>query len=429
MQIFSLRTLASRASGPLFLALAVSFNTPSTHAEGTAKTEEVAQPVSATMNAPSGYSSKNSSEGRWFQLPSALPSGNLDNDTIWFKWYPAHGLSDSRKPAVLLFHPLGQPDQSPMHKYALYLAARGISAAVVMLPFHGDRLTSGENSFRHFVSPNTEADVAALQQCVADARTVTDWIVAQPNVDADRLGAIGISLGAIVTHLVMGQDERIKAGVAALGGGALKDSYRNSPLAHSKILYRLLTGSSDFGTVAPEDLKKLDAVDPITYAKNNSPRNVLMIEAARDIVVPPLSAEKLWAALDKKPPIQWVDSNHFSLISFGSTSVLRASTAYLESVWNGAPLAPRDIPTVSAPTLKFGFVMNLNSVITPAAQYQFFSLGKYQHRALFGANAGISGRGPFLGIAANVTPYLDIGAARRLGGERIRPYASLHFVY
>jgi dienelactone hydrolase len=391
-----------------------------------AQNEDNAGFVSATIDA----AANGAHEPRWVRLPSALPSGDADNDKIWFKWYPARGLKlNSSAPAVLLLHPLGEQGQTPMHKYARYLATRGISAAVVMLPFHDERLAPGENSFRHFVSPNIEQNVAALQQSVADARTVTDWMSTQPNVDTARMGAVGISLGAIITHLVMGQDERIKAGVAVLGGGALAESYKHSPLAHSKILYRLLTGSSDFGTVSPEALKKLDAVDPVTYAKNFPPRNVLMIEAARDIVVPPFSTEKLWQEFDKKPPIQWLDTNHFSPISLAKDSVLRASVAYLNAVWNGAPLAARDIPEVRAPTLKFGVVMNLDSVVTPAAQWQFFSLGTREHRALLGANLGMSGRGPFLGLAANVTPTFDIGLARRLGGERIRPYASLHFVY
>ena len=226
----------------------------------------------------------------------------------------------------------------------------------------------------------------------------------------------------------MGQDARVKAGVAALGGGALAESYRNSPLAQSKFLFRLFGNLGDFHQVTEDSFKRLDPVDPVTFAGQNQPRRVLMIEAARDIVITPKSAETLWAALGK-PPIQWVDANHFSLISFGGSSVLRAAVPYLQSVWNGAPLEARAIPRVTAPTLKFGFVMNLDSTITPAVQWQMWKAGTYQHHSFLNANLGMSGRGPFASVATTVTPYLDIGAARRFAGNRIRPYASLHFVY
>ena len=362
------------------------------------------------------------------QLPSELSSGDAVNDTIYFRWYEARGLVSGPAPAVILLHPLGRGDQSPMHEYARYLARRGISAAVMTLPFHGRRLAKGDGSLKHFINPDADQVVSTLQQSVSDARTVVSWMSTQANVDPEKIGGIGISIGAIVLHLVMGQDARVKAGVAALGGGALAESYRNSPLAQSKFLFRLFGNLGDFHQVTEDSFKRLDPVDPVTFAGQNQPRRVLMIEAARDIVITPKSAETLWAALGK-PPIQWVDANHFSLISFGGSSVLRAAVPYLQSVWNGAPLEARAIPRVTAPTLKFGFVMNLDSTITPAVQWQMWKAGTYQHHSFLNANLGMSGRGPFASVATTVTPYLDIGAARRFAGNRIRPYASLHFVY
>jgi len=362
------------------------------------------------------------------ELPSELPSGNAINDTVYFRWYPARSLTSQPSPAVILLHPLGREDQSPMQQYARYLSSRGISAAVLTLPYHGRRLSKGDGSLRHFINPDAEQVVSAMQQSVSDARTVVSWMSTQEGVDPQKIGGIGVSVGAIVLHLVMGQDARVKAGVAALGGGALAETYRGSPLAQSKLLSRLFGSSGDFSKVNPESYKLLDQIDPLTFAANNHPRRVLMIEAARDIVVPPRSAEVLWEALGK-PPIQWVDTNHFSVINFASNSVLRASVPYLQSVWNDRPLEARDIPNVHAPTFKFGVVMNLDSVITPAVQWQFLGLGTTRHRSFINANLGMSGRGPFGGVAATVTSYLDIGAARRFSGNRIRPYASLHFVY
>jgi hypothetical protein len=242
------------------------------------------------------------------------------------------------------------------------------------------------------------------------------------------MGAIGISIGAIVTHLAMGQDARLKAGVAALGGGDLAETYRSNPLAQWKQLLRLLGVANYKIKPTDADLEKLKVVDPLTYVDRNQPRRVLMVQAARDVIVSPHSAEVLWEKLGR-PPIQWLDTNHFAAIDLASESTARASIAYLNSVWNGVPLTRSEIPKAHAPTLKAGFVMNLDSAATPAVQWQFLGIGTWKHRTLIGANAGLSGRGPFLGVAANLTPYFDLGMGRRLNGNRFRPYASLHFVY
>jgi dienelactone hydrolase len=388
--------------------------------------ESASLPVSATIISQSVLQS--STTPREVELPSEFPSGDAVNDVIRFKWYPALGLDAARGPAVILLHPLGRENQSPMHQYARYLSRRGIACAVMTLPYHGARLPAGENTIHNFVSPDIERVVSTFKQSESDASTVLTWMSTQPEVDRERLGGVGISVGAIILHLLMGQDSRVKAGVAALGGGALAESYRNNPLAQSKLLFRLFSRSSNYGKVTTEELKRLDEVDPLTYAKSDPPRNVLMIEAARDIVVQPQSAQVLWEALGR-PPIQWIDTNHFAAIDLAKGSTMRAAAAYLKSVWDGEPLAPDDIPNVHAPTIKAGVVMNLDSIVTPAIQWQFAGVGKYQHRTLIGANVGMSGRGPFLGLAANVTSYFDLGIARRWNGNRIKPYASLHFVY
>ena len=347
-------------------------------------------------------------EPREVQLASQAPSGNATEDTIYVTWYPAKNAARLPAPAVILLHPLGRQDQSPMHEYARYLSARGIAAAVVTLPYHGRRLPKGDETYRHFIGGDPKLVEAAAQQSESDVRTVTDWMVAQPNVDAKRLGGIGISLGALALHVAMGQDARLVAGVAALGGGDLA---------------RIQRGSS----LSADDLARLEKLDPMAYAANNQPRHVLMIQAARDNVVPPQSAELLWNALGK-PPIQWLDTNHFSPINFGKGSILRAAIVYLNAVWDGTE-ATTKIPRVHAPTFKLGVLSGLDSHITPTIQWQFYGVGSYRHRNLFTANAGLSGRGPFLGIAATVSSYIDLGVARRLRGDRVTPYVSFHIVY
>jgi hypothetical protein len=49
---------------------------------------------------------------------------------------------------------------------------------------------------------------------VADDRATVDYLAQRPEVDADRIGCIGLSFGAYRTNLLAALDTRIKAGVS-----------------------------------------------------------------------------------------------------------------------------------------------------------------------------------------------------------------------
>jgi hypothetical protein len=118
----------------------------------------------------------------------------------------------------------------------------------------------------------------------------------------------------------MGKDDTLSAGVALLGGGNLPYLRRRSALFN-------------FPKPAPplgaEEKDLVRTVDPLTYAENNRPRQMLMVEAARDIVVPPHCARNLWKALDH-PPIRWIDTGHNGLV-LGAHSAMSASASYLKN--------------------------------------------------------------------------------------------------
>jgi hypothetical protein len=218
----------------------------------------------------------------------------------------------------------------------------------------------------------------------------------------------------------MGKDARISAGVAALGAGNFANNYKGS-LANRFFIKPRITGYD------AEDTAKLNRVDPLAFADQNQPRRVLMVQAARDAFLPPQYAQELWEALGK-PPIQWLDVNHTGL-SLGIGSLMKTAVAYLETAWGDEPTNLSNVPRVRVPTLKVGFMVGPDSKFTPALQWQFFSAGTRNHLPLLHANAGMSGHGPFLGVGTAVNQFVDVGVARRLSGDKIRPYASFHIVY
>jgi hypothetical protein len=287
------------------------------------------------------------------------------------------------------------------------------------LPYHMKRRPPGEKPQRRYTGPDVQQGVQALGQAAADTSVVVDWLREQPGVDPNRIGAVGASLGAVVSHLAMGKDERLSAGVALLGGGDLPY------LRHRSILFNFPRRA---GHLNAEERVLVKEVDPLTYADRNRPRHVLMVQAARDLVVPPRCGRELWKALGR-PPIRWLDTGHSGpLLAQGSA--MRATATYLHSVWGEESGQAAQAPKVYAPTIKAGTIFGLDSIVTPALTWQAYSLRQRRDQmSLVHADLGWSGRGPFLGLAATLNAYLDLGVGHRLRGAPIRPYASVHVAF
>ena len=67
-------------------------------------------------------------------------------------------------------------------------------------------------------------DTLGMHKMLYDAKRATDILVAQPNVDAKRIGAVGHSLGAKEALYLAAFDDRIQAAVASEGGLALRST-------------------------------------------------------------------------------------------------------------------------------------------------------------------------------------------------------------
>jgi len=353
-------------------------------------------------------------------LPTAQPGGNPINDRIWVSFFPANRF-DQPAPAVVLLHPLGEKHNRLLRRFARYLTERGIGAAVMTLPYHMQRLPPHDKPQRHFATLQIDRMVQSYTQSASDVSTVVNWLVRQPSVNPRQVGVIGVSLGAIIAHLAMGQDERLTAGVAILGGGNLADLYQRS------LLLQVLHPSTSL-KLSPEEEERLRSIDPLTYAHRNRPRKVLMIQAARDLLIPPADALLLWEALGR-PPVQWLDTNHYALL-LATDAIMKTSTEYLLAVWSDPGFNGHGLTPIHAPTLKLGFVTGLDAALTPALQWQVIVFATSRdHMSLLHANLGWSGRGAFLSLAITLNAFLDVGLARRFHRQTVRPYASFHIVF
>ena len=350
-------------------------------------------------------------------LPSAIHSGYPKNDVIHFTFYPAQDVNGQKAPAAILLHLLGGGIEVSQ-RFAKYLSVRGINAVVMQLPYHYDRAV-GRAPVKFYVSSDPKILAGAFNQAASDCSTIADWLQTQPEVNPDKLGIVGVSLGAIVTHLAMGRDARLNDGVAIVGGGDLKEIAQLSTLAK---LFLNVHKTIDPAKITEADLAQ---ADPLYYADKNRPRHILMIQAARDQIIPRKSSTELWKALGK-PPIQWLDIGHYGLF-LGVNSAENATYTFLTNNWNGTPDAP--IPRIYAPTIKTGLLFGLDSNVTPAVTFQYPLVKKSNHQSLFHADLGLSGRGPYAGVGYTVGRYLDLGYGRRLFGDKFRVYGNVGVVF
>ena len=103
-------------------------------------------------------------------------------------------------PAVLMLH--GFTGQHVEQDRLFVQAARvlaGLGFAVLRFDFYGSGDSDGD------------FEESSVQTELDDAVTALDWISAQPGIDPQRIGVLGLSLGGCVAALLAGQNSHIKA--------------------------------------------------------------------------------------------------------------------------------------------------------------------------------------------------------------------------
>ncbi|MFG0262984.1 MAG: alpha/beta hydrolase [Novipirellula sp. JB048] len=137
---------------------------------------------------------------------------------------PTRSLGASSLPAVIALHPTGAAGKRivageggrPGRQYAIELAQRGY---VVVAP---DYPSFGEYKDYDFSS---DAYVSGTMKGIFNHRRCIDFVTSLPFVDAERIGAIGHSLGGHNAIFLGVFDERVKAIVSSCGWCPFHDYY------------------------------------------------------------------------------------------------------------------------------------------------------------------------------------------------------------
>lgn len=255
------------------------------------------------------------------EFPSFVKSGYPENDKVRCFYYEPEG--DFKIPAVIIIHGYKARKLRIEKEIARKLAERKIAGIVFVLPYHSLRKPKGLSSGKYFISDDLFKIRETFKQTIIDLRCVIDWLEKREKIERERIGIIGISLGAIIANLAMGVDERIRVGVSLLGGGNLPNLLWKSLLT-IPLKIKLISQGINKKMLA----QNIGIIDPLTFSYRNRPRNVFMINAKLDLIVPSSCAEDLWEALGK-PKIKWIWSGHYSII-FIKDKVIKESLDFLE---------------------------------------------------------------------------------------------------
>jgi dienelactone hydrolase len=242
-----------------------------------------------------------------FASPVATP--DVENNVVHAEYFAPVG-SGPNRPGVIVLHILGA--DFPLSRYmAARLADRGVAALFVKLPYYGERRPSGEaQRAKRFLSADIERSVASMRQAVCDVRRAAVWLAARPDVDSQRIGVSGISLGGIVSSLAVAVDPAIREGAFLLAGGDLATILWEMPEGAAYRKQWIAAGRTK------QDLKTLtDPFDPLTYAAGLKGKRLMMIAGKVDEVVPPASTLRLWEAAGR-PAIHWCDCGHYSAVGY-----------------------------------------------------------------------------------------------------------------
>lgn len=131
--------------------------------------------------------------------------------------------SANRLPAVIVLHGTGGNMQAQLG-FMKELAARNIIGVAIDARYHGERSngSKGAAAYNEAIvrawktKPGAAMEHPFYYDTCWDLWRVADYLESRPDVDDQRLGMIGFSMGGIQTWLAASVDERIKVAVPAI---------------------------------------------------------------------------------------------------------------------------------------------------------------------------------------------------------------------
>jgi predicted esterase len=188
--------------------------------------------------------------------------------------------ADGVYPCALVMHGLTNNKETAITLFGNRLVAKGVAILALDAPGHGHNQPPNKSYWRDTVY------TAAVHQGVRNYRRALDYLTSRPDIDKERIGSIGNSMGAIMSSILGSVDERIKDLSICVGGDPFLAVARTR--SH------------------PEDYD----VSPSLYIAHFAPRPILMFNSRTDPVMVLPAALILQNAAKEPKLIRWFAGTH-----------------------------------------------------------------------------------------------------------------------
>lgn len=236
-------------------------------------------------------------------FPSPMETSWPEANTVYAEYYRPR--VTGKAPGIIVLDIL-QGNFLVARTVARNLAENGIAALAVHMPFFGKRKPHNDPDAT-MLSPSISFTVELMTQAVLDIRSAALWLRAREEIDGEKTGVVGVSLGAIIGGLAIGVDGSFVKNALVLGGGDVAQILWTSP--ESAELKQKL---EEKGYTLEKLREELQLVDPLTYAHRINRSTVLLFNAKKDETVIPDCTTKFWEKAGQ-PKIIWYDTSHVGM--------------------------------------------------------------------------------------------------------------------
>jgi len=209
---------------------------------------------------------------------------------------------EGKVPCIVFLHGYGGKKEDILIAAEL-VAKEGYAIMAIDAEYHGERKEEGKELY----SPNITDSVKGIIQTVIDLRRAVDYLETRPEIEKDKIGYIGGSMGGILGAIFIGVEPRIRAAALIVAGGNMSLMVRESQ-------HHTMPGIREFlqrDNVTYEELQELlNPIDPINFISNFSPRPVVFHLGKFDTIVPSEAGRQLYEKAGQPKELYWYDAGH-----------------------------------------------------------------------------------------------------------------------
>jgi hypothetical protein len=341
------------------------------------------------------------------------PANNL------VKAYYYEPLSPGKHPAILVFHEWLPKNLKLDELLCERLASVDIASLLVVEPYSLDRRPVPHVPEAEMLTPDVPRFVANIRQTILDGRRGLDWLQTRPEVDPNRMGVAGISLGAMLATLFTGVDSRAPVVLALDGGADIGDVIWLSPMTHG-LRVKIQRGGYPYDQFH----EMVRPIEPSTWIHGYDPKNAFIVNGRYDIVIRPSQARRE-ADLLGGAPVIWMNTGHYGL-ALGESRIADVGARFLRNRFfeqQGSAM-PRTIPST---TIDAGLLIGKPEVISPAISAHILN---FDEEGRYSADAQLTLHGPAVALSVRASNLLVFGVRWPVdrGKWTAQPYAMVNVV-